>query len=260
MKDKILSFIRFILIIIIIVCLAILGKRGYDYYINHKNNQHISNVMEEVEKDYNKDIKKTANKSNAETFEQKEEKAMVVLKKFQEENKDVIGFIEIPQTNIDYPILQARDNDYYLRQSLDLKYDIAGSIFMDYMNDNKFDDDNSVIYGHYIQGMESMFTALKKFRDQDFAKKNRTIYITTNEGLRKYKIFSVYGTPADYDYRTLAFENNQYKLAYFEKLKDKSDISLKTRDFMEDDTIITLSTCQYDYEDQRLAIHALRIK
>ena len=105
-----------------------------------------------------------------------------------------------------------------------------------------------------------MFTALEKFRKQDFAQKNRKIYITTNEGLREYGIFSVYTTPADYDYRTMSFQDVGQKLMYFEKLRDKSDISFENREFKEDDTIITLSTCQYDYEDERLAVHAIRVR
>ena len=255
MKDKFLKLIRVILVIVIAVCLGILGRRGYDYYKNYKNNQHIASVMKEV-----KANDKSGKKIKIETFADKEKKFMEILKKFQKENQDVIGFIEIPETNIAYPILQAKDNNYYLRQSLDLKYDIAGSIFMDYMNDSKFNDANSVIYGHYVQGMETMFSALKKFRDQDFATKNRKIYITTNEGLREYEIFSVFTTPSEYDYRTLDFEDMGQKLEYFKKLRDKSDVSLKNREFKEDDTIITLSTCQYDYEDERLAVHALRVR
>ena len=120
MKDKILKLIRFILVIIILVCLAILGRRGYDFYKNYKNNQHINSIVKEVGKEKNTDEKKP------ETFEEKENRFMKILKKFQNENQDVIGFIEIPGTNIAYPILQAKDNNYYLRQSLDLKYDIAG--------------------------------------------------------------------------------------------------------------------------------------
>ncbi|MDU1763917.1 MAG: SrtB family sortase, partial [Anaerococcus vaginalis] len=56
------------------------------------------------------------------------------------------------------------------------------------------------------------------------------------------------------------FEDKEEKLKYFDKLKSNSENELETRDFKEDDTIITLSTCQYDYKDQRLAVHALRIK
>ncbi|MDY3006620.1 class B sortase [Anaerococcus sp. AGMB00486] len=254
MKDKLLKVFRFILVIIIIVCLIILGKRGYDYYTNHKNNEHISDIVESVEKDYKKKGK------DKETFEQKEEKSLAILKKLQEENSDVTGFIEIPGTYIAYPVMKSNDNEFYLRKGINKEYDIAGSLFMDYQNDREFNDDNTVIYGHFLEDIPSMFTALKDFREQEYAQNNRTIYITTDKGLREYEIFSVYGTPADYDYRSLAFGDGEYKLNYFKKLKDKSEVNLESPDFREDDKIITLSTCQYDYADQRLAVHALRIR
>lgn len=255
MKDKLLKVFRFILVIIIIGCVFILGKRGLDYYKNYKNNKHISSIVDEVEKDYE-------NKGSKEedSFEVKEAKNLEILKKLQAENSDVAGFFEIPGTYIAYPVMKADDNDFYLRRGIDKEYDIAGSLFMDYQNDPKFNDDNTVIYGHYLEDIPSMFTALKDFRDQEYAQNNRTMYLTTNEGLREYEIFSVYGTPADYDYRTLSFYNPEDKINYFQKLKDNSEVVLDTREFKEDDTIISLSTCQYDYEDQRLAVHGLRIK
>lgn len=258
MKAKLLSIFRFILIIIIVVCLAIIGKRGYDYYINHKNNEQIKEIVEQVEGDFSNED--SSNEDRKESFEQKEKKSLAILKKLQKENSDVVAFIEIPETYIAYPIMKAKDNEFYLRKGINKKYDIAGSIFMDYKNDGSFNDDNTVIYGHFLQDIPSMFTALKDFREEDYAQKNRQIYITTDEGLREYQIFSVYGTPAEYDYRSLDFEDKSYKVEYFKKLKENSEVKLESRDFKEDDKILTLSTCQYDYEDQRLAVHALRIR
>ncbi|OFJ70903.1 SrtB family sortase [Anaerococcus sp. HMSC075B03] len=256
MKDKILKFIRLILVIVIIVCLFLLGRRGYDYYKNYKNNKHISDIVKNVEKDQSEN----GSNDNLNDFEKLEKKYMAILKKLQKENSDIVAFLEIPGTYISYPIFQAKDNNFYLRKGIDKNYDIAGSIFMDYMNDPKINDDNSVIYGHHLDDIKSMFTGLDGYRKNDFAQSHRTIYITTNEGLREYQVFAAYGIPSNYDYRTLDFEDKEEKLKYFDKLKSNSENELETRDFKEDDTIITLSTCQYDYKDQRLAVHALRIK
>ena len=254
MKDKILKLIRVILVIVIAVCLGILGKRGYDYYTNYKNNQHISNIV--------KDVKANNNDSNdnVNNYDKLEKKYLAILKKLQKENSDIVAFMEIPGTYISYPIFQSNDNNFYLRKGIDKKYDIAGSIFMDYMNDSKVNDDNSVIYGHHLDDIKSMFTGLDGYRKKDFAKSHRKIYLVTNEGLREYQVFSAYGIPSDYDYRTLSFEDKDQKIQYFNKLKSNSENKLKTREFKKDDTIITLSTCQYDYKDQRLAVHALRVR
>lgn len=255
MKETLRKIIRFILLIVIIVCLAILGKRGYDYWTNIKNNKHIAGLIKES-KDH---VGDDANLSPEEKLKKLEEQNLYLLKKFKEENSDVVAVIEIPGTSIKYPLLHADDNYFYLRKGLNKEYDLAGSIFMDTNNNTDLNDDNTVIYGHHLE-LESMFTPLDQYRKQDFAEEHRTMYITTEEGLREYEIFSAYGIPADYDYRTLEFMYDADKIPYFEKLKNNSEVDLETRDFTEDDTIVTLSTCQYDYDDQRLAVHAVRIR
>lgn len=256
MKEKLRKIIRFILLIVIIVCLAILGKRGYDYWTNIQNNKHIAGLIKESQNEIGDDDE---NLSPEEKLKKLEKQNLYLLKKFKEENSDVVAVIEIPGTPIKYPLLHADDNSFYLRKGLNKEYDLAGSIFMDTNNNTDLNDDNTVIYGHHLE-LESMFTPLDQYRKQDFAEKHTTMYITTEEGLREYEIFSAYGIPSDYDYRTLEFMYDADKIPYFEKLQNNSEVDLGSREFTEDDTIVTLSTCQYDYDDQRLAVHAVRIK
>lgn len=256
MKETLRKVIRFILLIVIIVCLAILGKRGYDYWTNIQNNKHIAGLIKESQDEIGDDDE---NLSPEEKLKELEKQNLYLLKKFKEENSDVVAVIEIPGTPIKYPLLHADDNSFYLRKGLNKEYDLAGSIFMDTNNNTDLNDDNTVIYGHHLE-LESMFTPLDQYRKQDFAEKHTTMYITTEEGLREYEIFSAYGIPSDYDYRTLEFMYDADKIPYFEKLQNNSEVDLGSREFTEDDTIVTLSTCQYDYDDQRLAVHAVRIK
>ena len=260
MKSKIMTFIRFVLILIILACISILGKRGLDYWTNMKNNRYIENLSKEAEADVDGDINiEEEGGDNVDPLARLEKVHLSLLGKLKEQNSDVIAVIEIPGTGIKYPILQGPDNDFYLRKGLNKEYDIAGSIFMDVYNSPDMTDDNSVIYGHHLE-IDSMFTPLDQYRKQEFAEKNRTIYLTTDEGLRVYEIFSAYGIPSDYDYRTLDFTYEGDKVPYYNKLRSNSEVDLDTRPFTEKDTIITLSTCQYDYDDQRLAIHAVRIR
>lgn len=256
MKETLRKVIRFILLIVIIVCLAILGKRGYDYWTNIQNNKHIAGLIKESQDEIGDGDE---NLSPEEKLKKLEKQNLYLLKKFKEENSDVVAVIEIPGTPIKYPLLHANDNSFYLRKGLNKEYDLAGSIFMDTNNNTDLNDDNTVIYGHHLE-LESMFTPLDQYRKQDFAEKHTTMYITTEEGLREYEIFSAYGIPSDYDYRTLEFMYDADKIPYFEKLQNNSEVDLGSREFTEDDTIVTLSTCQYDYDDQRLAVHAVRIK
>lgn len=85
-------------------------------------------------------------------------------------NKDYRGWIDIDGTNIDYPVLQAKDNSYYLKKDINKNYLPSGSIFLDYRN-NRFEDSNTVIYGHYMRN-NTMFGELKKFKDKKFFDKN----------------------------------------------------------------------------------------
>ena len=259
MKSKIMALIRFVPILIILACISILGKRGLDYWTNMKNNRYIEDLSKEVEEVVDRDDEKGSKEEVKDPMKRLEKIHLTLLKKLKEQNSDVIAIIEIPGTGIKYPILQGPDNEYYLRKGLNKEYDIAGCVFMDVYNSPDMNDDNSVIYGHHLE-INSMFTPLDQYRKQEFAEKNRIIYVTTEEGLRKYEIFSAYGTPSTSDYRTLDFTYEGDKVPYFNKLRSSSEVQLETRPFKEDDTILTLSTCQYDYADQRLAIHALRIK
>lgn len=261
MKSKLMKVFRFILVVIIIGCLVILGKRFYDYRTNAKNNQYIESVLNKVdEEEPSEEENPDASVADDDAaWDKKEKKFMKVVDELKAQNSDVVGFIEIPALNIAYPLLKGPDNDFYLRKGLNKQYDIAGSIFIDANNDGDLNDDNTVIYGHHLE-IDSMFTRLHELRDQKFAEEHREIYITSEDGLREYEIFAVFGTPAGYDYRTLGFRYPEEKINYFNKLKANSEVSLNTDDFTGDSKIITLSTCEYDYDDQRLAVQAVRVK
>jgi len=263
MKSKVMSVIRFFLILIILGCIAILGKRLLDYRTNSQNNKEIANIVKEVENGETGDSYDNKNNqaSTLDPFKQKEAHYFKVIDALEKKynNKDIVGFIDIPDVGVSYPILQGPDNDFYLHKSISKEYDIAGSLFIDMNNKPDFNDDNTVIYGHHLE-INSMFTPLDQYRKQEFAEKHTTIYLCTRDELREYRIFSAYGIPADYAYRTLYFTNRDDVVPYFNQLMNNSEVVLPKENFKEDDQIITLSTCQYDYADQRLAIHAVRVR
>lgn len=248
-NNPIMKIIRGLLLGVIIVCIIVLFKRGYDYYTNIQNKKFIDSISEKVEEEV---IEKNPNAD-------KEEIALEKLKRFQAINEDVVAYIEIPGTYISYPVLHTSDNQFYLRKGLDKQYDIAGSLFVDSINNPNFNDENSIIYGHHLE-IDSMFTALDGYRKEEFAKSHRTIYLTTSEGLREYEVVSAYGTPHDDNYRTVKFAYPEDKIKYFEEKVAKSEVNFEPRKFTTLDSFITLSTCQYDYEGQRLAVHAVRVK
>lgn len=109
------------------------------------------------------------------------------LSKVREINKDVVGWLYVPNTNINYPILKGTSNDSYIKTDIYKRKSSAGSIFMDYQNDSKFYDKNTIIYGHNMKN-KSMFHNLRYFLNKSFRQKNSNIYIYTDTGILEYEI------------------------------------------------------------------------
>ncbi|WP_394883285.1 class B sortase [Clostridium baratii] len=167
-------------------------------------------------------------------------------------NEDYKMWIEVPNTNINYPVVQGKDNDFYLNHDFNKKESSSGAIFMDYKN-NIDKDKNIIIYGHNMKN-KSMFQNLMKFKDEEFWKENNKIILTIDGKTYEYEIFSSYISNAkDIDLKT-NFENDDEYLKYIDDIKKKSifhrDMNIKSND-----RIITLSTCSYEKDDARMIIH-----
>ncbi len=172
-------------------------------------------------------------------------------------NKDFIGWIYVPGTRITYPMVQAADNDYYLRLTFDGVYNRAGSIFMDYLIRDGLDDKNPIIYGHNRKD-GSMFASLKKYQDRKFYESHPYIYIFTEEGTRIYEVFSVYVTLPDSDTYTYYFQDDDQFLRYAAKMQSQS--MFRTGGVIgAEDQIITLSTCTNREADTRFVVQAKRV-
>jgi len=172
---------------------------------------------------------------------------------FQIDYEDYRGWIKINTTNIDYPMVQGKDNSYYLNRNIEGEYVIAGSIFMNYTN-NGFSDKNTILFGHNMKD-GTMFADLNKYKQKDFFYGDYIIEVETYNGDQlKYEVFSVYTTDVKDHYIIPNFDsNNEYK-QFLNKIKDKSmyqsDIEIGVAD-----KIITLSTCATNFTDKRLVIH-----
>ena len=123
-----------------------------------------------------------------ESVTEKKDKTMNVTK-LKGENKDCIGYLEVPGTSISYPIMQTRDNpNYYLNHDFDKNYSFYGTPYLSAYCDLK-KSDNLIIYGHNINGGK-MFGALEQYKDKDFFDRHRKIYFTADRR-REYEVFAV---------------------------------------------------------------------
>ncbi len=171
---------------------------------------------------------------------------------------NLYGWIELPGTNINYPIMQSEDNDYYLDHSYTGSYLEAGSIFADYRcSRTALENKNLILYGHHMAN-QSMFHALDNFLERDFFEKNGTVIVYTLDGMYTYRIFSVYATDKYYPYITTYFPTDESFLEFAERVKGNSIHPTDTQ-FCAEDKILTLSTCSNRTRNGRLAVHAVLV-
>ena len=164
-------------------------------------------------------------------------------------NKDIVGWLTVDNTNIDYPVVQANNNEYYLNHNLYKEYSSAGWVFMD--SNNKPGDQNLVIYGHRRKD-GSMFGSLGKLLNN---KKPGKIKFITEDNTYYYNIFSVYKIEKDDNYRESNYNEFDKKLQEFKK----RSIHNYNVDIENSNQIITLSTCFQDNR-YRVVVHGIKIE
>lgn len=180
----------------------------------------------------------------------------VDINKLKTFNPDTIGFIKVMGTNINYPFVQTKDNDYYLNRSYDKTYNNAGWIFLDYRN-NEFNDKNTIIYGHgRING--TMFGSLKDTLKSSWQnnKDNYIIKISTEKENSIWQIFSVYKIATTSDYLQTTFSDNEFE-SFINLIKGRSSYNFETN-VTNEDKVLTLSTCYND--NDKMVVHAKLIK
>ncbi|QMV43978.1 class B sortase [Cohnella cholangitidis] len=183
-----------------------------------------------------------------------------VLKQYSElhmQNSDFIGWIEMPGFNkpIDYPVMQAEDNDFYLKRDFNKKHSISGTIFMDYTN-NPREDRNIVLYGHAMNDRTMFGDLMDFYREPDKYEKLTKIYLDFLDVQMEYEIFSTYTELQDYNYRQADFADDKEFMDFLIRINDKSVYDYHV-DLTPQDKILTLSTCNNKMgAEYRTVIHA----
>lgn len=164
-------------------------------------------------------------------------------------NGDVCAWITVPNTNIDYPIVQSSksDDNYYINHSWDNKYTINGAIYIQRLNGNTFTDRNTVVYGHNLRN-GTMFRNLHKFRDKEFFDANEYFYVYTPGHILTYRIFAAYRYDNRHILNSFDFADTDAYAEYLKSAQNPNSLIKNTRqvELTTDDRIVTLSTCISD--------------
>ncbi len=173
-------------------------------------------------------------------------------------NSDVVAWLIVDSTNINYPIVKTSDNDFYLNHNFNKINDSNGWTFMDYRNSGNMDDENTIFYGHNLMNKTSFGSISSIFTDKWYKNSNHSIVVVTANGRFTYKIFSVYYSDPDSSYLQTNYNDSEQYLEFLNTLKSKSKYNFK-EELNANDKIITLSTCTDDNKGRKV-VHARLIK
>lgn len=251
-KETSVKKVIIILLLIIAVCsIILLIKIKLDEYLDNQSQIKTSQVLDTI------DIPD-------ENITQEKTERMLQIQELKKQNNDIVGWLEIERTNINYPVLQGIDNDYYLTHNYKNEEVAGGSIFLD--KDYSFirPSDNLLIYGHRNKyGL--MFEDLIKYEDENFYKEHSTIRFTTILDDSEYEIISVFKSRVYYKneedvFRYYYFVNADTKEEYEEYVDNCKKSSIYDIDISAEygEQLLTLSTCDYTQENGRFVVVAVK--
>lgn len=182
----------------------------------------------------------------------------VDITKLKAKNADTVGWINVNNTNINYPFVQTKNNKYYLTHAFDGSVNEAGWVFLDYRNDKNLSNRNNIIYAHSRLD-RTMFGSLKKVLNREWFENrdNHVIRISNEEENTMWQVFSVYTVPEETYYITTDFDSDKDYLKFLKKIKKRSIYNFDAN-VSSDSKILTLSTCYSD--NNRVVVHAKLIK
>ncbi len=230
------------IVLIIIFLLIVLGFLGYFIYVMYNENVSDKNISQQLSSSVISDTKNTKSENN------KTPKNPIDFKSLKKTNKEIFAWIKVPDTNINYPILQSeKADDFYLHRDIYGNNKYAGSLYIEYCNDTELTDRVTVVYGHnMIDG--SMFANLHKFEDTSFFGKHRYFYVYTPERKLTYEVVSAHNYSTKHIMNSYNFAEKKVFKDYLEYIQNPRTTVRNVRTKLDhklttDDRILTLSTC-----------------
>lgn len=243
---------KIILLFLIIIFIFGIGYICYYCYNSYKSKKDNTDILNNVEID------------NTQVVEPKTER-MLQLEELQRENEEIIGWLEIEDTNINLPVCQGADNDFYLTHNYKKEKVTGGALFLDKNFDMTNGSSNYLIYGHRNkQGL--LFEDLMKYTKEDFYNSHKNIKFTTNKEDSIYEIMAVFYSRVYYKseqdvFRYYYFVNAENEEQYNEYVNNAKKVSIYDTGVTANygDQLLTLSTCEYSQEDGRFVVVAKKI-
>lgn len=267
------QLIGIVCIVIALACFGYYAVSEYQDHLTARRQQELRDKLGGVETVLSTEepaADDPATEAVTEGTENETEEPLVMLEEYTalyQENPELVGWLRIPDTDIDYPVMQssAEEPDYYLRHDFAKNEDANGTLFIDARNDYIDRDTNIIIYGHNMKsGM--MFGSLKKYLDEDYMNEHRTIEFNTLYEKNTYEVIMVGLSEVQYQdeyvFRYYNFLNADSEESFNEYLNNVSQLSVfgAQIDASYGDELLTLSTCNSYTEDGRMFVLAKKVE
>lgn len=169
-----------------------------------------------------------------------------------EVNEDVVAWVYIEDTNINYPVVQGEDNRHYLSTMIDGSYNGAGSIFMDYRNQPDLSDPHTILYGHNMKN-KTMFANITNYRNQEYYEAHPVGMLMTPNGNYQFEVVAAYVADVADPAWQLEFFSEEDALQWLHDAMARSGFITHAEPQL-GDRILTLSTCSYEFDDARFVL------
>ena len=249
------SRIRGIIILVLAAIMLVSGAMSLHSWLEDKKTRDEYERLAEL-------ARETTQETTAETTEESREPepepyvSPINFDELMKENPDTVGWIRVPDTNIDYPIVQGEDNDLYLNHDFYGKENIAGAIYLDFESQSDFVGRNNILYGHNMKN-GSMFKDVVRYKDETYFKEHQYFSIYTPDREIRLKAVSCYYGEARPIVRKTRFKSQESFDAFAQEM-------IKPCSYREEITypaknLYILVTCSYEINDARTFLVAVEV-
>ncbi len=248
-----------------VICLGYFGLYSWYLYRTDQRNQALSSLKAQTAESVSEKREQESAPQFTPDEEPEEKEVLDEYKNLLNKNKKLIGWLKIDDTNIDFPVVQTTDNEYYLTHNMNQEYDKNGTIFMDKDCDVLKPSTNYILYGHHMKSGK-MFGTLDRYEDQSYFEKHRYIQFDTIYEKGSYEVMYVFRSRV-YSEEEIVFKYYQFIDAGGEQefnsyMEEMASMTLYDTGVTAEygDQLLTLSTCDYQEKNGRFVVVAKRIK
>ncbi|MCI7262063.1 MAG: class B sortase [Clostridiaceae bacterium] len=241
-----------LLFLLLLAALFALGKRGFTTWKQKRQEEELRELSRQQETAAEREL---VMEEETEGETELLYESPIDFDALREINPDIVAWVEIPGTRIDYPVVQTDDNETYLHRSFEGGESSAGAIYLDCDSDSDFMGRHSVLYGHHMKN-GSMFAEIVKFKEKSFFQEHREVilYLPDRE-LHLRTIAALYGDAGGEKRRTVFADQESFNRYVDEMTKNCSFRELPEGNC---ECLYSFVTCSYEFENARTILYAVR--